>query len=350
MGYSFIINDRLNWIDWAKAIAISFVVFGHIPQEPGSFPQSYIVIFHMPFFFFISGYLTKKEYPNKETFKKYWYTLIIPYLCYNLVFYPYWLARQMIENPQTTYLDLFKPILGTILLQHETPLSVSLNGVTWFIAILLEYKIILTLCNKCKKGIFIIATLMIGSAVLYVVNEFYLFTKDLPPIGFMRCLPFFFIGYYCRQNGIIRTIPTKNDWYNSFIFLSLSIIVYFIPMNTDSMIVYAIRFWLISTTAIAGLFSLSKLLDKVRFTAITTISIGTIVIMGLHWMLIGTTNHVLEKLFCMQEKIVYPWYIACIIVIAFETLLYPIILIFKNRYPFMLGKKDNKTQYKLVKQ
>ena len=350
MGYSIIIKDRLNWIDWAKAIAISCVVFGHIPREPGSFPQSYIVIFHMPFFFFISGYLTKKEYPNKETFKRYWYTLIVPYLCYNLIFYPYWLAKHMIENPQTTYFDLFKPILGTLLLQHETALSVSLNGVTWFIAILLEYKIIFTLCNKYKNGKSIIATLMICSAVLYIINEFYLFTKDLPPIGFMRCLPFFFLGYYCRQNGIIQTTPSRKDWYFCIIFISISIIIYFIPMNTDYIIVYAIRFWLICTTAIAGLFFLSKLLDKVRLTIITTISIGTIVIMGLHWMLIGTTNYVLEKLFCMQEKIVYPWYIACFIVIAFETLLYPIILIFKKRFPFMLGKKDNKTHNKQVKQ
>ena len=33
-------QTRINWIDWAKVIAISFVVFGHIPQEPGSFPQN----------------------------------------------------------------------------------------------------------------------------------------------------------------------------------------------------------------------------------------------------------------------------------------------------------------------
>lgn len=51
-------NNRLNWIDWAKAIAITFVVFGHIPEERSSFILNYIVTFHMPLFFFISGYLT----------------------------------------------------------------------------------------------------------------------------------------------------------------------------------------------------------------------------------------------------------------------------------------------------
>ena len=70
MNNTFIITNRLNWIDWAKVIAISFVVFGHIPQVSGSFPQHYIVTFHMPLFFFISGYLTKKELLNANTLKK----------------------------------------------------------------------------------------------------------------------------------------------------------------------------------------------------------------------------------------------------------------------------------------
>lgn len=343
MGYSYIIIDRLNWIDWAKAIAISFVVFGHTPQEPGSFLQSYITIFHMPLFFFISGYLTKKEYPNKETFKKYWHTLIIPYICYNLIFYPYWFARQMIENPQTTSFDLLKPILGTFLLQHETPFSVPLNGVTWFIAILLEYKIILTLCNKCKRGDIIIVALIFITTVLYIINEFYLFTKNLPTIGFIECLPFFFTGFFCRQNRVISTDTCKKDWYYSIIFISLSIISYFVTLQIESMIGFSIRFWSICTTAIVGLFSLFKLLNNIRFTFIANISIGTIVIMGLHWILIGTTNFILEKIFCMQDKITYSWYIACVLVFIFEVILYPIILLFQNKFPFMLGKRIIKT-------
>lgn len=343
MGYSYIIKDRLNWIDWAKTIAISFVVFGHIPQETGNFLQNYITIFHMPLFFFISGYLTKKEYPNKETFNKYWHTLIIPYICYNLIFYPYWLARQLIENPQTTSFDLLKPILGMLFLEHETPISVLLNGVTWFIVVLFEYKCILSLCNKHKNGVYFIVLLMIISAVLYIVNESFLFTKGQTPIGFMKCFPFFFMGYFSRQKGIFQTTPSKNDWYYCFIFISFSIIVYFITIDFNGMIGYAIRFWLICTTAIVGLFSLFKLLDNIRYNFIANISIGTIVIMGLHWILIGTTNYILEKIFCMQEKIIYSWYIACFLVIIFLVILYPIIILFQNKYPFMLGKRCIKT-------
>lgn len=58
---SFVITKRLNWIDWAKSIAIALVVFGHIPEERGSYFINYVTQFHMPLFFFISGYLTKKK-------------------------------------------------------------------------------------------------------------------------------------------------------------------------------------------------------------------------------------------------------------------------------------------------
>lgn len=69
MSNKIIIVNRLNWIDWAKTIAILFVVFGHIPEKNGSFGIYYTYLFHMPLFFFISGFLTKKEYFCSTTLK-----------------------------------------------------------------------------------------------------------------------------------------------------------------------------------------------------------------------------------------------------------------------------------------
>lgn len=51
------IINRMNWIDWAKAIAITLVVFGHIHSDF----MSYIFSFHMPFFLMLSGFLQKKK-------------------------------------------------------------------------------------------------------------------------------------------------------------------------------------------------------------------------------------------------------------------------------------------------
>ena len=80
---------RINWIDWAKATAITMVVFGHIPEARGSFLITYVCSFHMPFFFFLSGYLFKVRNNHREEFNKLKTSLIIPYFIYNIIFYPY---------------------------------------------------------------------------------------------------------------------------------------------------------------------------------------------------------------------------------------------------------------------
>ena len=99
------------------------------------------------------------------------------------------------------------------------------------------------------------------------------------------------------------------------------------------------RCWIVSLFAIWGTSDIFKTLDTVHLKIIDNMSIGTIVIMGIHFILIGTTNYVLEKTLNIDGKIIYPWYIACVLVVFFEALIYPIILLFKNKYTFMLGKR-----------
>ena len=211
MSYTIIIKNRINWIDWAMAIAIFFVVYGHIPEEKGSNLHNYITLFHMPLFFFISGYLTKTEYLNTTTLKKYWHTLVIPYIFYNIVFYPYWVVRYLTKFPNAEWFDYVKPFGGMILFQIETPISLYLNGVTWFIAALLIMKIILSMCNKCKYGFFYISIIVLLCAIAYIINEQYRFATGLTIVGFMKCFPFFIIGFLCKQKKWITPKTHQRD-------------------------------------------------------------------------------------------------------------------------------------------
>ena len=338
MGNSIIIPNRLNWIDWAKALAITFVVYGHTPAEKWDFLHCYITSFHMPLFFFISGFLTKKEYMSKATLNKYWHTLILPYLCYNAIFYPYWAIRFTISNPTTEWFDYIKPIIGTFMLQFKTPYNDYLNGVTWFIAALIVMKIILSICNKYKIGEYVILFLTIITAFFYIVNEFYLYVSTLTPINFTKCFPFFILGYYCRKKNLISEKIQRTDFIYSIAGLLIGIISFTIARQANSIPQYGISFWMMCIASIIGFLSLCKLLDGVKSQIIENISIGTIVIMGLHWMFIGTTNYVLSKLFHING-ITYPPFVVIILSLIFVALEYPIILIFKNRFPFMLGKR-----------
>ena len=339
MSNTIYISNRIYWIDWAKALAISFVVFGHIPQVQGSFLVCFITQFHIPLFFFISGYLTKKEYVNKQTANKYLHSLIIPYMCYNLIFYPYWVARYLIETSNPYWYDFLKPIIGTFMLQHSTPYYESLNGVTWFISALLVMRFLLAGANHFKYGKYILMIVVLGTASLYCINEYVRYVTDLPFIGFVRCFPFFILGHICRRKEYLPiNTSQKKDFFMAIIGISASLYIFKHGQN-DNIISYAIFFWSINITANIGIISFCRLLNNQRNSVILNISIGTLVIMGIHWMLIGMTNYTLESVLKVSDGNGYPWYIAIALTILFIITLYPIIILFSKRYPFMIGKK-----------
>ena len=338
MNNLIITPKRLIWIDWAKALAITLVVFGHIPENPGSFLVCYITQFHMPLFFFISGFLTKKEYISKETLKKYWQTLIIPYICFNILFYPYWIARHYIETGSLAWFDYCKPLIGTIMLQHKTIYYESLNGVTWFISALFIMRLLCAIANKYKHGYLFIFSLFILTTLFYLINEYERFITDLPFVGFIRCYPFFIIGQLSRKRQYFRDIPKKKkDTILALVCLTISILTYFIGHN-DDIFSYALFFWTINLSAIYGILSFCKLLNSNDLIVIRNISIGTIVIMGMHWMLIGGTNYFLEKILKI-ENISYSWFTAILLSLLFIAIIYPVIILFAKKYPFMIGKK-----------
>lgn len=332
------IQGRMNWIDWAKALAITFVVFGHIPQPSGSTSVYYISQFHIPLFFFISGYLTKKEFLNKHTTRKYYHSLIIPYIFYNLIFYPYWITRHLIETTDIYWFDFIKPILGTIMLQHSTPFFESLNGVTWFISALLIMKVILALSNHFKYGKYILFLMALCTAFFYCINEYERYITDLPFVGFIRCFPFFILGHICRQkNYLPENTNIRKDLLMSILCLSASLIILHIGY-TDNIPFYALFFWCINITSIWGTISFCRLMNKRKNNIIFNISLGTLVIMGMHWMLIGVTNYILESIFKIYDGTGYPWFIAILLTILFETTLYSLIILFSKKYPFLIGK------------
>jgi len=175
------------------------------------------------------------------------------------------------------------------------------------------------------------------------VNEFYLFVKTLTPVSFTKCFPFFFLGYFCRQKKLISEKVQKKDIAFCIGGLLIGSITYIYVRQKISIPLYGISFWIMCISSIIGILCLCKLLDIVKSKIIVNISIGTIVIMGLHWMFIGTTNYVFAKLFHIDGGITYPPYIVIILTLIFVALEYPVILLFKNRFPFLLGKRIAKT-------
>jgi fucose 4-O-acetylase-like acetyltransferase len=74
-------SKRIEYLDIAKGIGILLVVLGHNDFEVISlFAQRLIYSFHMPLFFFLSGYFINTAVPFFDFFKKRFNGLIKPYL------------------------------------------------------------------------------------------------------------------------------------------------------------------------------------------------------------------------------------------------------------------------------
>jgi fucose 4-O-acetylase-like acetyltransferase len=74
-------SKRIEYLDIAKGIGILLVVLGHNDFEVISlFVQRLIYSFHMPMFFFLSGYFINASIPFWDFFKKRFHALLKPFL------------------------------------------------------------------------------------------------------------------------------------------------------------------------------------------------------------------------------------------------------------------------------
>ena len=73
----------------------------------------------------------------------------------------------------------------------------------------------------------------------------------------------------------------------------------------------------------------------------TNLSIGTLVIIGFHIVLVTIANFIFEHLLHINGTICYQWYEAIPLALIIVALLYPVILIAKRHVPMLLGRKTS---------
>ena len=78
-------QNRINWVDYYKAFSIFLIVIGHSILQHAQLIHL-LFLFHVPLFFFISGYLEKTESCNtKKYLSRIFYALVIPYFLWNIL-------------------------------------------------------------------------------------------------------------------------------------------------------------------------------------------------------------------------------------------------------------------------
>ncbi len=346
-------RERINWIDWAKAIAVCSVVFCHLPQSQEWFYYRYLQATTITVFFFVSGYLKKDHGSTSGNWKRYWSGLIAPYLLYNSIIYPYWFVRYYMQHGGLP--DLFtaiKPVIGALLFEHENAWAEPLNGPLWYLPAILIMHLIIDFCRKTRHQHLIMIGLCIVSYFLYAANKEYEFMPNLTPMGLFRRLPYYYLGYVMglwKNQGdsphVLRKLRTQKGTVPLIHLillmagcLAVSLLFFEWHLHEDRILIHAALFYPVNIGLLFALLCFCKLLDHWRWSFVTNLSIGTLVIIGLHIIPIGIINFMVEHQRGYAEYVGYYWYEALLITVFIIALLYPIILFSKKHAPMLIGK------------
>jgi len=304
-------KERIIWIDWAKALAVCCVVFCHLPQSQDWFYYRYLQADIITIFFFISGYLKKDHGSDKANWQKYWHSLILPYLLYNTIVYPYWLVKFYILNGMPDLFQAMRPIFGALLFEHENAFCEPLNGPLWYLPAILFMHITIDLCRKTKYLHHIMISLCIFSAILYAANKYYFYTPNLTPMGILRRLPYYYIGYVMGQKQLFRSTKASRDLIGCIVCLGLSFLFFHWHLQafkTGQHILHIALFYPVNIGFLFGVLYGCKLLNQLKSTVITNLSISTLAVIGLHVPVISLVNQITGHLFNIEGTLCYTWY------------------------------------------
>ena len=195
------VGSRLDFIDAAKVFGIFCVVYAHTQlYEP---LQSFIYVFHMPLFFFVSGFLFsyKRNASYGRFVRKRTHQLIVPYIAINLITYFFWLliARHVGDGDDSA-LPVLEPLIAAALgnggdMVHDVPL--------WFLLCLFIIEVLYYPLFGGVEGRRCRFSLIAAIASLAVVN--YLFNPVLLPFSFGTVLTgmvFYALGHEAAMSGL----------------------------------------------------------------------------------------------------------------------------------------------------
>lgn len=125
-------KDRFDYIDFAKAIGMLTIMWGHIAIGKS---VAFVYTFHIPLFFFLSGMVfVKDKYKDFGSFvKRRIQSLIIPYFIYSFITWAIWAVFSYATHANVE--SYWMPLLQTFIAQGSEGYLVH-NVPLWFVTCL----------------------------------------------------------------------------------------------------------------------------------------------------------------------------------------------------------------------
>lgn len=187
-------KQRIVWLDMAKGWGMLLIIIGHlniqlIPQLTGV--QVWIYSFHIPLFFFLSGYLFSTGKSLKEFAKKKLRTIVLPYFVFGVVI----LIYETYTAVRYSYFSShwFWETVSRFLIQNRF-------WTIWFLAAVLVLNIMMYLMVRLLKKRWLLAAVSVVLAACAMI--YYAKGGDKLPwdidVAF-AAIPYFCGGYLLRS-------------------------------------------------------------------------------------------------------------------------------------------------------
>ena len=214
-------NNRISWIDMAKGYGILAVFTGHLVQ--GTVIGDFVYSFHLPLFFFISGYL----FSVKESFPKFFAhkcrTILLPYFVFGLpivffaAYYPLVFARntpRWLPDPAA---------LGEAIVDNLIAFVIQIRYATlWYLAVLFGLNMVMYVLTRFPQvalHIIIVIAMTVVGLDYYARGGFQLpWNVDV----IMTTISFFYVGYLLRRHDtVMEKVISLKVWQRLILWAAL---------------------------------------------------------------------------------------------------------------------------------
>lgn len=252
------LKGRIKYLDVLRGMAIVFMIIGHIGGQP--YVDRYIHMFHMPVWFFISGWLYHNKHSSyRSIIEKKFRSLIIPYIFWGTFQYPLWVAFNINAK------NKLQPLIN--LYWVNTSELMPIAGALWFLTSLFFAEIIFividrNVSNKWLKTTLFICIAIFGNLYTNIINFRLPWAIDTSFVG----AGFIYIGQLVRKYWNTETIQKIFNlpvWILTILFIVNGVLAFVNPYVNMRIGLYGFipLFWINAITAIVIYWNISKKIE-----------------------------------------------------------------------------------------
>ena len=336
-------NERYDFVDNMRAIGIVLVVLGHAPGLGITLLQS-IYGFHMPLFFFISGFLLRSKKLSMgigDYLTTLWNSLVLPYLFFVIVSYLYWLPTHTAASKAAEYSELawYEP-LSRLFIGYGHVANIGLWFFTCLTVTSLAYYLFRRYFSE-KATLFVIAV----SSFCFI----FLHQESWPRLPWcvdiaVVALLFYSIGHYVSEHG--RRFLLAHSKMKCFAIalaaMALSVVLATINGRVGLLdLNFGKNPVLFVPTAIAGIISVLFVSMVWNANAVSRwLSLNTIIIFPVHALMFSVFTGIAVILFKLPHNFKDSSEIYGLMYTVLALVLsYPTALVLYRLFPFVFGKR-----------